>query len=184
MPRKKAEGKETAKPEKRGRGRPRSYTAEEFREAVEKYYESVTYEEPVYRIEETGEFSQRGKPILTRVPVMVQKDGELVQAVKTGFIEPPTVQGMCLAIGIHKTTFDHYEEWEGYRDTCLWWRLICESYAASLLMTKEGNVQGVMFNLKNNYGWTDKQEVQVSGGIEKYLEKIAEDNDGKSGQVL
>lgn len=162
------------------------YTGMTFAEAVQAYYRSITYEEEVYKWVETGEFNAKGRPILERQPVMVEKNGEKVQAVKTGFIKPPTIYNLCLAIGISADTFRNYEKRDDYNAICTWWRLVCEAYTAELLQTKEGSVQGQIFTLTNNFGWKDRQEVAVSGagGLEKYLETLADGNDGKSGQTL
>ena len=160
------------------------YSGLTFADAVQKYYRSIVYEEKLYKLVETGEFNAKGKPIYERQPIIVERDGEEVQATKLSYTVPPSVQGLCLALKIDPRTFERYEKVDEYAFTCSWWKLVCHAYNTELLLTKEGNVQGVTFNLKNNFGWTDKQEVQVSGGIEKYLESLAEGTDGKSGQVL
>lgn len=167
-------------------GRPCTYTPEKWRDAVYNYYRSITYEEPLYKLIETGHFNAKGKPLYEREPLMIERDGKTVQATKTSFTEPPTAQKLCLALGIHKDTFTNYQNKEEYKPVCDWWMQICEAYDTDLLHTKEGNVQGVLAVLKNVFGWTDKTDVQVSGAgaLEKYLEKLADSTDGKSGQVL
>lgn len=164
-------------------GAPRKFTPEQWREKVEAYYKSITYDEPIYKLEETGSFNAKGKPIYDRVPLMVEKDGQMVQATKKSFLVPPTVLALCLSIGINKDTFEEYKKADDYKDVCKWWLMVCEAYNAELLTTKEGNVQGVLFNLKVNYGWQDEQKIAVSGvGIEKYLDSLSDS--GSGGQKL
>lgn len=165
-------------------GPPRKFTPEQWADAVYKYYESITYEEPLYKLVETGGFNAKGKPLYERVPLMIERDGKTVQATKISFTEPPSALKLSLALGINKNTYSEYHKLDGYKETCDWWAGVCETYDADLLHTKEGNVQGVLAVLKNHFGWTDKQEVQVSGGIEKYLEKLNEGSEGKNGQRL
>ena len=38
-----------------------------------------------------------------------------------------------------------------------------EAYLEEQLLTREKNVQGLIFNLQNNYGWREKREVELGG---------------------
>lgn len=55
-------------------------------------------------------------------------------------------------------------------------KLKIENYLEKHLVTDNG-VTGIIFNLKNNYGWKDKQEtINVNTNYEDYIKQV-EDKD-------
>lgn len=121
------------------RGRPRKYTARGFQKAVKKYFHSISVEvvnEEVRNI--------NGDPI-TRIMYAI----------------PPTISGLCLALGIDRSTWQNYAdpvENPEYAKVCESVRLRIEAYLEEQLLTREKSVQGIIFNLSNNFGWSEKHE--------------------------
>lgn len=93
------------------------------------------------------------------------KDGlnylvEITHKVKTEQI-PYTITGLALALGTNRQTLINYEEDERFFDTIKAAKSKCEHFNEQFLFGN--NVTGVIFNLKNNYGWRDKSELENSG---------------------
>lgn len=93
----------------------------------------------------------------------------------------PTVSGLAYALNLSRQGLLNYEERPEFVDTI-------KRAKARIARTLEqrlygNNVTGIIFNLKNNYGWNDKQQIEHSGklGIEDLsddeLEQIAKGSD-------
>lgn len=72
--------------------------------------------------------------------------------------KPYTITGLALALDTTRRTLLDYEEKDAFSHTIKRAKLICENFAEESLFTSK-NVTGPIFNLKNNYGWVDKQEI-------------------------
>ena len=108
---------------------------------------------------------------------------ELKKAIDNYFIKcdeqdkPYTMSGLALSLGIDRTTLINY----GNRD--LFSTLIKEAKAKVETMLEEnlyrlGNNSGIIFNLKNNYGWKDSVEVNDNrelNKVEELLNKIEQE---------
>lgn len=108
---------------------------------------------------------------------------ELKKAIDNYFIKcdeqdkPYTMSGLALSLGIDRTTLIRY----GDRD--LFATLIKEAKAKVETMLEEnlyrlGNNSGIIFNLKNNYGWKDSVEVNDNrelNKVEELLNKIEQE---------
>lgn len=120
-------------------GRPKKYTAKAFRDAVEAWFRSITveaYDEAVLNLD--------GEPILRRT-----------------YAKPPTISGLCLALGIDRSTWQNYADPEKnpkHAPICEDVRLRIEAYLEEQLLTREKSLQGIIFNLQNNYGWRERHE--------------------------
>lgn len=84
---------------------------------------------------------------------------------------PLTKTGLAIAIGVGRSTLARYRDREEFREIMLRASAICERYAEESLFTNK-NVAGVIFNLKNNYGWEDKHETKYTGGLGMLLQEI------------
>lgn len=85
---------------------------------------------------------------------------------------PYTITGLCLALDTNRQTLLNYQEWaeigwlkrvdeetrKQYVDTIKKAKLKCENYAEMQLF-RTSQVAGVIFNMKNNYGYRDVSEV-------------------------
>lgn len=73
---------------------------------------------------------------------------------------PLTITGLALSLDTNRQTLLNYENKMGKDfDTIIKRaKAMCENYAEEKLFSG-GSVAGVIFNLKNNYGWKDRQEI-------------------------
>lgn len=96
------------------------------------------------------------------------------------FIEentPWTITGLCLHLKITKETFNEYSKILQFSESIKMAKLIVENYAENRLFNSP-NVTGIIFNLKNNFGWVDKTEAKntndntnrivISGEVEEW----------------
>lgn len=77
----------------------------------------------------------------------------------------PSLSGIALFMGFNdRESFSKYGEYEEeFARTVKRARLRIEKDRQERLLTKEGFTPGVIFDLKNNHGWKDKSEHEVSG---------------------
>ena len=105
-------------------------SVEELKEQIDSYFKACD--------EKVVGFDKEGEPILG---------------------EPYLVTGLALALDTSRQTLCNYEKQEGYEayfDTIKNAKLKCEHYAEKKLYVSN-NVTGIIFSLKNNYGWRDKE---------------------------
>jgi hypothetical protein len=88
--------------------------------------------------------------------------------------KPYLITGLALALRTSRETLINYESREEFFDTIKDAKLKCEGYAEDYLYTGK-NVGGAIFNLKNNYGWRDKTEVDQKGEITHKYEDMTDD---------
>lgn len=80
--------------------------------------------------------------------------------------KPYLITGLALALDCDRDTLLNYEDKDEFFGTAIKnAKLKCHSYAEDYLYTGK-NVTGAIFNLKNNYGWKDKYEADVTSGGE------------------
>ena len=76
-------------------------------------------------------------------------------------IIPLTVRGLAHYLGVHHDTLC---DWERTRpdisSTIKEAKDICHQFLEDALLDKNRPTIGVLFALKNNWGWTDKQEIE------------------------
>ena len=152
------------------RGRKKEYnTAAALRRGIEEYLRSISYRVPVTVEVPTETVDEKGKDITVnkRKMLYVDKDGNMntegVGELKmvTEYLEPPDPGKLYLFLGISKQTWANYAKDEKLGAVCEEFKLLCESRLAGLLEVSGGkSVQGIMFNLKNNYGWAEKAEIK------------------------
>jgi hypothetical protein len=103
---------------------------------------------------------------------IIESREELIEAVLEYFTKcdtegkAPTMTGLGLALGFKsRNTIINYAKTDGYEfahDVIAYARMQIEAYLEQrLLDPKNANVAGVIFNLKNNFNWTDKQEIKM-----------------------
>ena len=80
--------------------------------------------------------------------------------------KPYTVSGLAYALDTTRRTLLDYEEKDGYSHVIKKAKSKIEAFNEELLYSKDVPTVGVIFNLKNNYDWKDKQEIE---GIEKEI---------------
>jgi len=77
---------------------------------------------------------------------------------------PYTITGLALALGMDRQRLLNYSADDEFYDTIKKAKVKCECYAEERLF-QGGNVAGVIFNLKNNYGWRDKTEQEINVNV-------------------
>ena len=134
-------------------GRPLKFkSARELEEKINAYFDSCM-EEYWKPIEKDGE--------IIWMPIR-DKDGNIVMIEK----EPLTLTGLAVFLDCDRRTLLNYEENEEFFPSIKRAKLRIEQYAEKQLFDKSSkNVAGIIFNLKNNYGWKDKQDIEHSGKL-------------------
>lgn len=123
-------------------GRPLKYTPEQINKKIDQYIKSCWRKKldmygNAIKDKETGEF------------VMEQ-------------YKPYTLTGFAVFADTSRETLLEYENREEFLDSIKRIKDICYSYAEDSLFVGK-NPTGAIFNLKNNYGWKDKQEIETTG---------------------
>lgn len=77
---------------------------------------------------------------------------------------PYTVAGLCYFLGFaDKCSFtDNEKRSDQFSYTIKRIRMKIEAYKNEKLLTSGNPTAGVIFDLKNNHGWTDKQEIETT----------------------
>lgn len=75
--------------------------------------------------------------------------------------KPPTLSGLALALDVSRYTILNYGKDELFHTTIARARQRVETQWEEMLATAKGT--GVQFNLKNNFGWRDKSEREITG---------------------
>lgn len=78
--------------------------------------------------------------------------------------EPYTVTGLAMALDMDRKSLINYQEKDEFFHTIKNAKMKVEEYLERRLI-KDSSVTGIIFNLKNNYDWRDKQEIEHSGAI-------------------
>lgn len=143
-------------------GRPRKYAARQFEEDANAYFDSISSYEPMMDEENRTVLNANGLPIF-RVIYRV----------------PPTISGLCLALGIDRSTWQNYADPERnpeHAKVCAKIRLRIEAYLEEQLLTREKSVQGIIFNLSNNFGWAERHEHSQRVELGEETRKVVEKN--------
>jgi len=129
-------------------GRPLKFkSAAELQKKIDEYFESCF--EEVWTQDEEGKWN----PVLDRHGNVLKKQ-----------VRPFTISGLAVHLGTTRRTLLDYEERDDeYSHTIKAAKQKIESFTEEQLFTNR-NTTGVIFNLKNNYGWTDKSEVDTNIG--------------------
>ena len=162
-------------------GAKKKYTEASLRKAVDKYFRSISREKTFTEPVATGQKDSMGHEIYEQKPV-VNGLGEELKI--TEYLIPPTVGGLSASLGVHRST------WNAWCDSSLHpeFQDITQdamnrihAYLEQESLTRPGkDLKGVIFNLENNYGYKEQRSVEVSGtgGFEKYLSSLGDQNDG------
>lgn len=76
----------------------------------------------------------------------------------------PTISGLAYTLGMSTEAFRNYEQKDDFLATV---KRAKQRVEMSLEQRLAGNaVTGSIFSLKNNFGWKDKTETELSGGLD------------------
>lgn len=91
--------------------------------------------------------------------------------------EPYTITGLCIALDICRDTLSEYMKQDEFSDTIKKAKLKVENYLEKHLIT-DTSTSGIIFNLKNNFGWKDKQEnINIGVSYEDYIKKVEDEEE-------
>jgi len=107
--------------------------------------------------------AKRGRPKkYTEIDVMQQKIDEYFKKCDENN-KPYTMSGLALALDMDRRSLLNYSKNDKFFPTIKKARNKVETYVEERLFYP--NATGVIFNLKNNFNWEDKQELNHSGNI-------------------
>lgn len=143
------------------------YKPQELAEAVDKYFNSIRVVRPLilaeidYQEQPDGSFSVEldafGHPKKKFVRP-VAADG--TPATEELWIKKPSMAGLCLFLGIHRSTWAEYGKKKAYADTVERARGRVEDYLAGKVLEKS-SAAGAKFSLQHNCGWKERQEISL-----------------------
>ena len=76
--------------------------------------------------------------------------------------KPYTMSGLAYALDIDRTTLIRYGDRESFAALIKKAKQKVEKQLEENALTGKGNPTFTIFNLKNNYGWVDKQEQEIT----------------------
>lgn len=137
-------------------GRPPKYNnAAEMQHLIDMYF-------LICRVHQTG-----NTELLTDLPV---EDQLYVNDIHDAH---PTVTGLALAIDLTRQGLIEYENKPEFSDTVKKAKARVEAYIEQRLYYQ--NATGCIFNLKNNFGWKDTQDVNLSASIKVRPEELTDE---------
>lgn len=90
---------------------------------------------------------------------------------------PYTITGLGLALDMSRQDLINYSKKEKFFDTIKKAKMRVENYLEERLIN-DSSATGIIFNLKNNYGWKDKQEnVNVGVSYEDYIKRVEDEEE-------
>jgi len=160
--------------------RPKKYnTAMALERAVEAYFASITRLKTVTEKLPDG-VDAHGHTAYKEVPVL-NMHGEQLQV--TEYLVPPTVHDLCDYLKIDLGTWENYCDSEKYPEffrTTTRARGRMRAWNEHELLTRGGNdLKGIIFNLENNYGYRERAQVEMSGGLEQFIREMSESGSGQ-----
>ena len=137
-------------------------TSKALRAAAEAYFDSISRTVEVTEMVPTGEMDSKGHAILAAKKVYNDR-GEAIRTRE--YLVPPTVVGLCLYLGIHRATWARWCDHQAHpelEEATEWVSSVLRAWNEEQLLTRNDKaVKGIIFNLQNNYGYTQKVEVEA-----------------------
>lgn len=161
-------------------GRPRKYTAAALRKGVDAYFRSISRTRAATEMAPTGEVDRYGHPVLEPKKIL-NDNGEEIKVLE--YVVPPTTASLCRYLGISHQTWAEYSDHEKhpeFRDSTTRARERMREYNEQELLTRPGkDVKGIIFNLQNNFGYSEKREVEIGARAAQTVTAVHMDNDEK-----
>lgn len=104
----------------------------------------------------------------SRIKEIHTKEGDVIAITHPA---PYTMSGLARRLDISRDTLVNYSNRELFSDTIKEARDRVQEDIETRLM-ETSNQSGAIFNLKNNFGWKDKREVEHDVNLDKTREKI------------
>lgn len=141
------------------RGRPSKFeTPEELERLINEYFDSITITYPLYDSVKDGK-DENGEDKYKQIPRLNNAEK---QVYTTTYYEHPSILSLAEFLGTTRKTLWEYEDKPQFSNTIKMAKERIEHYLEDQLYRKD-QVTGIIFNLKNNFGWKDKQEIEHSG---------------------
>lgn len=143
------------------------YKPRELAEAVDRYFDSIRVVRPLILEEIDYQKLPDGTYGVTldafghpkkKFFRPVAADG--TPAVEEIWIKKPSMAGLCLFLGIHRSTWAEYGRKKAYADTVERARGRVEEYLAGKVLEK-ASAAGAKFSLQHNCGWKERQEISL-----------------------
>lgn len=141
------------KPKHPGWRPPKFKTEKELSTKIDSYFANITMSVP-RTIKPTLE-EMITNPDAKEEPVL---NNDWKQIVDTQYVQIPSILWLCEYLDIHRDTLIEYSLEKEFSDTIKKAKQRIEKYNSEQLYRKE-QVTGIIFNLKNNFWWVDKQEI-------------------------
>lgn len=149
--------------------RPRKMTARALKKRIDAYFDAIRVEkpmmlrEPVLQEDGTPVLDAFGHEKMAYKPV-ITADGK--QAMETIWVEPPSIIGLCMAIGVDRATFYRWcnpgdepdEEEKEFCNIATRARGRIEAYLTAKTEEKCA-ARGAIANLEANFGWKRRKEI-------------------------
>lgn len=135
--------------------------------AIRKYFTKISRTVVAKESVPTGRYDKYGHEIMNLVPVL-NDAGEEIRYRE--FIVPPRITALCRELKISKSTWERYAsgeaasdaaEADAWREVCEDARAVCEDWLKSEVLTRRKGVTGIMFELKANYGYSERAEIEL-----------------------
>lgn len=135
-------------------------TAKALEKACERYFASITRRVKVTELVDSGERDDKGHVIMRPVPVENSLGEELYT---TEYLLPPSMHELCAFLRIDRATWSRYmgksEEFAAVGERV---RERMKAWNEHEMLTRPGkDLKGILFNLTNNYGYSEKKEVEL-----------------------
>lgn len=158
--------------------RPKFASPRQFERLVGKYFDSIRRVEPALEKRLVYAKDERGRPLLDAEGGLITEKDEYGhdrmrwEAVKTAdgrlarrevWLEPPSVTGLCNALGISRETWREYAGKEGFAEVITAARQRIEAYLQTRMIEDGKAARGAMFSLQYNFGWKNRSEVSLDG---------------------
>lgn len=116
--------------------------------------------------------AEPGRPPKYTSPVDMQSDIDAYFAACLANEEPPTISGLAYHLGMSTEALRNYQEKDNFLATVKRAKQRVEMHLEKRL--NDPAPTGAIFNLKNNFGWKDKQEVEQSGNLTIEITRFAD----------
>lgn len=162
------------------RGRKLEYNARTLKTAVDKYFKSISRTTVLTEAKATGVKDEYGHMTYEMVPVLNDNGDEVF---RVDWIYPPSVEDLTIFLGITVQTWNNYcneELHPEFFDTTSRAQGRLRAWNVRELLTRPGkDVRGITFNLQNNYGYSERREVELGERATKTVATAAMSSEEK-----
>jgi len=147
-------------------GREKKYkSAKSLSEAVNAYFAAISRTVTATEQYDTGERDGDGHRVYGHRPIL-NDDGIEIRYVE--YVKPPTIGGLCGYLHIHRSTWAEYCNRPEYASPTTGARERVREWLEEQLVTRR-DVRGIIFDLQNNFGYAEKQEIEFGPRAERTL---------------